>query len=107
MACCPFKVVCGRFQTYATTTGTGVQYYKIYVPVCCLLKKQSSILDIVSTGATGTDTASLITDGGSVIPLVKASDLTDVVVSQLPAGTSINVVVKLQQGIPTAIVTGL
>jgi hypothetical protein len=47
------------------------------------------IVDVVSTGATAADTATITTNCGGVIPLVKASDLTDVTVANLPAGTSI------------------
>jgi hypothetical protein len=95
MACCPLRIKSGRLQAYATTTGTGVQYYRVYTKICCLLNKPHVLLDIVSTGATAADTASLIADNGSVIPLVKASDLTDVTVGNLLAGTSIDIVVKL------------
>lgn len=107
MACCPFVKNCGRWQIYATTTGTGVQYYKIYSGLCNLLHKNEIIIDVVSTGATTTDTVTLITNCGGVIPLVKSSDLTDVTVANLVAGTSIQVVVKTVNQIPQGVVLGL
>lgn len=107
MACCTFVRNCGRWQLYATTTGTGVQYYRIYCKMCNLLSQSKIICDVVSTGATTTDTASIITTCGGVIPLVKASDLTDVTVASLPAGTSIQVVIKTVNQIPQGVVLGL
>ena len=64
-------------------------------------------MDIVSTGATTTDEASLVTNCAGLIPLYAASTLAPVTVAQLPAGTSIEVVVKTQSGIPKGIVLGL
>lgn len=107
MACCTFVRNCGRWQLYATTTGTGVQYFRIYSKLCNLMCQSKIIVDVVSTGATAADTATITTNCGGVIPLVKASDLTDVTVANLPAGTSIQVVVKTVNQIPQGVVLGL
>ena len=107
MACCTFVKNCGRWQVYATTTATGVQYYRIYSKLCNLTCQSRVLMDIVSTGATAASTATLITNCGAIIPLVKSSDLTDVTVADLPAGTSIQVVVKSVNGIPQGVVLGL
>jgi hypothetical protein len=94
MACCPFVKNCGRWQVNATTQATGAQYYRIYTSLCKLLSQSKVIMDIVSTGSTTTDEASLVTNCGGLIPLYTASTLAPVTVAQLPAGTSIEVVVK-------------
>ena len=48
----------------------------------------------MSAGSSDSSEASLICNGGGLIPLYKASDLAPVTVAELPAGTSIDVVVK-------------
>lgn len=107
MSCCAFVQNCGRWQVYATTTATGVQYYRIYSKLCSLTCKSKILVDIVSTGATAADTATLVANCGAIIPLVKSSDLTDVTVANLPAGTSAEIVVKTVNGIPQGVVLGL
>lgn len=107
MACCPFVKNCGRWQVYATTKAEGVQYYRIYTTMCNLLNKEQTTCDIVSGGSSDSSEASFICNGGGLIPLYKASDLQPVTVAELPAGTSIDVVVKTESQIPQGIVLGL
>ena len=107
MACCPFVKNCGRWQVYATTKAEGVQYYRIYTSQCNLLGKQQVVCDIVSEGSSDSSQAVLVCDGGGIIPLYKATSLQPVQVSQLPAGTSVDLVVKTQNQIPQGIVLGL
>ena len=91
---CPFVKNCGRWQVYATTKAEGVQYYRIYTTMCSLLNKEQTTCDIVSRGESDSSEVSLVCNGGGLIPLYKASDLAPVTVAELPAGTSIDVVVK-------------
>lgn len=106
MACCAFRKNCGRWQVYATTKATGAQYYRIYECLCNLASCREVTCDIVSTGTSDSSEASLIANCGSVIPLVKSSTLQPVTVADLPAGTSIDVVVKTVDQIPRGVVIG-
>lgn len=75
--------------------------------MCNLLNKEQTTCDIVSGGSSDSSEASFICNGGGLIPLYKASDLQPVTVAELPAGTSIDVVVKTESQIPQGIVLGL
>lgn len=104
---CPFVMNEGRWQVYATTKATGAQYYRIYSKLCNLLGKTSIMCDIVSAGDSDSSAASMITNCGGLIPLVKSSNLQPVTVSELPAGTSIDLVVKTVNSLPQGVVIGL
>lgn len=110
MACntaCPFVKNCGRWKVYATTKATGTQYYRIYDKLCDLYCNRSVVCDIESTGTSDSSAAVLLTTCGGILPMYAASTLETVKVSQLPAGTSIQLVAKSSNGIPKAIVLGL
>lgn len=92
---------------YASTAATGVQYYKIYSNLCGLYNCRQIVCDVVSTGASDAAQASVITCCGGILPLVKSSDLQPVTVANLPAGTSINIVVKTTDSVPQGVVIGL
>lgn len=78
---CPFMCKDGRYQVYATTKATDAQYYRIYAKLCTLMNCRSVYCDIVSTGSSDSDTASLVTNCGGLIPLYKSSDLQPVTVA--------------------------
>ena len=106
MACCPFVKNCGRWQLYATTKAEGVQYYRIYTNQCFLLGKDQVTCDVASAGSSDSSQMVIVCNNGGVVPLYKASSLEPVLVSQLPAGTSFDMVVKTENQIPQGIVLG-
>ena len=78
MACCALVKNCGRWQVYATTKATGAQYYRIYACLCNLQRCPQITCDIVSAGASDSSEATLVTNCGAIIPLVKSSTLAPV-----------------------------
>ena len=104
---CPFIQKNCRWQIYATTKATGAQYYRIYAKLCNLLNQRNVYCDIVSAGQSDSSTAAMLTNCGGLIPLVKSSTLAPVTVADLPAGTSIDMVVKTVNALPQGVVIGL
>jgi hypothetical protein len=105
---CPLKSCqCVYTAVLGAVVGT-VQYYGVYgVKLCTLLDKGSFNLKVPASGATGTNTVSVVTCCGGTFPLVTASTGALVTVADLPTGTVWTVSISKVNGIPKGVVSGL